>query len=77
MAGNVSEWVNDPLTENYNTTTPFVDPQFPGMAPDMILRGGNWAFGGAFLSTSTRNIAYEFGDFSFIGFRCAASELIN
>jgi formylglycine-generating enzyme required for sulfatase activity len=43
MSGNVKEWCNDWLGDNYYAESPVQDPKGPATGTDRIVRGGNWA----------------------------------
>ena len=71
MAGNVWEWVDGWLDDDYYATSPLVDP--PGAADGYarIARGGSWLNFPAALRTSVRLPFAQTGQTSNVGFRCA------
>ena len=71
MAGNVWEWVDGWLDDDYYATSPLVDP--PGAADGYarIARGGSWLNFPAALRTSVRLPFAQSGQTSNVGFRCA------
>ena len=73
MAGNVWEWVDGWLDDDYYATSPLVDP--PGAAEGYarIARGGSWLNFPAALRTSVRLPFAQTGQTSNVGFRCARS----
>jgi formylglycine-generating enzyme required for sulfatase activity len=71
MAGNVDEWVNDWLQEDYYDVSPYSNPPGPATGTVKVVRGGSWR--STDLSVSFRNFAFPEDNFNSIGFRCAAS----
>ena len=71
MAGNVWEWVDGWLDDDYYAASPLVDP--PGAADGYarIARGGSWLNFPAALRTSVRLPFAQTGQTSNVGFRCA------
>lgn len=71
MAGNVWEWVDGWLDDDYYAASPLVDP--PGAADGYarIARGGSWLNFPAALRTSVRLPFAQTGQTSNLGFRCA------
>ena len=71
LAGNVWEWVDGWLDDDYYAASPLVDP--PGAADGYarIARGGSWLNFPAALRTSVRLPFAQTGQTSNVGFRCA------
>ncbi len=71
MAGNVWEWVDGWLDDDYYATSPLVDP--PGAADGYarVARGGSWLNFPSALRTSVRLPFAQTGQTSNVGFRCA------
>ncbi len=70
MGGNVWEWVNDWLGDDYYRESPEANPQGPEDGDGKVVRGGSWIDTGNFSATTIRFPAppQESGDT--IGFRC-------
>jgi len=72
MAGNVAEWVNDWMDENYYRVSPKDNPPGPRPMPSKVVRGGAWNTSAGYLRSSSRS-SFE-ADYRNpgVGFRCAA-----
>ncbi len=73
MAGNVWEWVDGWLDDDYYATSPLVDPPGATAGYARIARGGSWLNFPAALRTSVRLPFAQTGQTSNVGFRCARS----
>ncbi len=71
MEGNVEEWVADYYDVNYYQRSPDRNPTGPGGSPYKAIRGGSWARGKYFTSSSKRGGAIEEWSTAHLGFRCA------
>ena len=74
MAGNVTEWVNDFMLENYYQVSPKKDPQGPPSGESFIVRGGAWNSNPHYLRSANRTSFLHDYRHDGIGFRCAASQ---
>jgi formylglycine-generating enzyme required for sulfatase activity len=54
MHGNVWEWVYDWYAEDYDTSSPQVDPIGPCAGSNRVLRGGSWIDRGTHLRSAIR-----------------------
>jgi sulfatase modifying factor 1 len=70
LAGNVSEWVSDHYTVDYNLTRP--DPNQPALR---VIRGGDYLDAAPWLRGAARDSQYPEARAPFIGFRCARDAL--
>ena len=71
MTGNVWEWVDGWLDDDYYATSPLVDPPGAAAGYARIARGGSWLNFPAALRTSVRLPFAQSGQTSNVGFRCA------
>ena len=73
MAGNLAEWTNDWMNENYYRNSPKKDP--PGSHPTTakVVRGGSWETTAGFLRSSNRAAYWVKMRNYAIGFRCASN----
>ena len=77
MAGNVSEWVADWYDRNYYSVSPASNPTGPATGTYRALRGGSWSYVYYIVRVASRlNYSYFYPrlGFSWLGFRCAATE---
>ena len=74
MAGNVTEWVNDFMLENFYQVSPEKDPQGPPSGDSYIVRGGAWNSSPHHLRSANRASFLHDYRFDGLGFRCAASQ---
>ncbi|MFO0576911.1 MAG: bifunctional serine/threonine-protein kinase/formylglycine-generating enzyme family protein [Polyangia bacterium] len=79
LAGNVSEWVQDPFVERYlacgSCRDPVVSEERSAAAlHHRVFRGGSWALLLAHTRAATRSDYDEYDSSSSIGFRCAKSQ---
>ncbi len=81
MAGNLSEWVQDWLSEEYYDSSPLEDPQGPTdsfsdvylWGYTRVLRGGSWSRSANCVRAAVRGANYPDSRASNRGFRCARS----
>ncbi len=72
MAGNLSEWTNDWMLENFYSLSPKDNPKGPPSGGYKIIRGGAWNTRIDFLRSAKRNaFLRDFRNVG-VGFRCAA-----
>ncbi len=73
MAGNLAEWTNDWMDENYYRHSPKDNP--PGSHPTdaKVVRGGSWESTAGFLRSSNRAAYWAKMRNNAIGFRCVSS----
>jgi formylglycine-generating enzyme required for sulfatase activity len=73
MAGNLAEWTNDWMDENYYRNSPKDNP--PGSHPTTakVVRGGSWESTAGFLRSSNRAAYWVKMRNNAIGFRCVSS----
>lgn len=72
MAGNVSEWVGDWLSQDYYSNPPAANPLGPDSGEYRVWRGGSWATTYADLvRTTSRTGNFPTDSSGGIGFRCA------
>ncbi|MDH5762158.1 MAG: SUMF1/EgtB/PvdO family nonheme iron enzyme [Nitrospinota bacterium] len=73
MAGNLAEWTNDWMNENYYRNSPKDNP--PGSHPTTakVVRGGGWESTAGFLRSSNRAAYWVKMRNYAIGFRCVSS----
>ncbi len=73
MAGNLAEWANDWMDENYYRQSPKNNP--PGSHPTAakVVRGGSWESTAGFLRSSNRAAYWPKMRNNAIGFRCVSS----
>jgi formylglycine-generating enzyme required for sulfatase activity len=74
-AGNVWEWCNDWLSEDYYRQSPGTDPKGPEQGVARGARGGSWGFGPKYLRTSVRVRAAPDARSEDMGFRCVIDQL--
>ncbi len=72
MAGNVNEWVNDFMLENYYQTSPKQDPQGPSAGETFIIRGGGWNSNAHSIRHANRSSFMRDYRNDGVGFRCVA-----
>jgi formylglycine-generating enzyme required for sulfatase activity len=72
MAGNVGEWVNDWLSEDYYLSSPPSNPPGPTGGMHKVFRGGGWLYAMDLLRVAARLASRPFSPSFLIGFRCAA-----
>jgi formylglycine-generating enzyme required for sulfatase activity len=70
LAGNVWEWVEGWLDDDYYATSPLVDPPGAAAGYARIARGGSWLNFPSALRTSVRLPFAQTGQTSNVGFRC-------
>lgn len=70
MAGNVNEWVNDFMKENYYLTSPKQDPKGPSAGETYIIRGGGWNSNAHSIRPANRaSFLHDYRNDG-VGFRC-------
>lgn len=69
MAGNVAEWVSDPYSLTYYSTSPIDNPPGPETGPGYVNRGGYFNSGTSTLRTANREYADQYARSNYIGFR--------
>jgi len=75
MAGNVKEWLNDFILENYYEISPKKDPQGPHFGERrLVVRGGGWNSLPYFLRSAKRRSYIRDYRNDGVGFRCASSQ---
>lgn len=78
MPGNVAEWCEDDFEETGYTYAHDLNPVYrdpKGKNRRRVIRGGSWKDIGYFLSCGTRSYEYADTTKSFIGFRCAVTQI--
>lgn len=78
MSGNVAEWVEDDFEESGYSYAHDLNPLFKNPTDTRkikVIRGGSWKDISYYLSVGTRTFEYAVNTRSYIGFRCAMSEI--
>ncbi|MCH6578922.1 MAG: SUMF1/EgtB/PvdO family nonheme iron enzyme [Nitrospinae bacterium] len=73
MAGNLAEWTNDWMDENYYRNSPKDNPPGSHPATAKVVRGGSWESTAGFLRSSNRAAYWPKMRNNAIGFRCVSS----